>query len=103
MELYHGIISRGDITESYYGSILRNHPYEKGRRDPWGDPAAPRDPGGPGIPWASPWDPRGRPWDPRARPWDPQARPWDLPRTPLGPQGTPMDHKNNHISTNRQR
>ena len=91
----------------------------------WGSPGH-----APGTP-VTPWDPRARPWNPRdapgtpghahetpghaprtpgdvpetpwGRPWDPRGRPWDH----LGPPGTPMgllmDHKNCHISTNRQR
>ena len=50
---------------------------------------SPETPGILGIPWARPWDPRGRTWDARARPWDPRGRPWDARARPWDPWGRP--------------
>ena len=73
-------------------------------RDPLGTPLGP--PGthdAPGTPGHAAGTPRDAPGTPRDVPETPRGRSWD----PRGPPGTPMgplmDHKNNHISTNRQR
>ena len=75
MEFDHGIIYRNDIMEVYYGILFT-------KTIPGLPGTSPETPGILGIPWAGPWDPRGRPWDPQGRPWQPQARSWD-------PQGRP--------------
>ena len=90
-----GIILRDYITESYYGVVLRNHPYEKDPSDTWGVPGPPWDPGDPlGTPLGSPGTPLGPPGTPQGHPGDVPDR---------NSQGPPMDHKNSHISTKVQR
>ena len=80
---------------------------------------SPEPPGMPEIPWARQWTPRDAPGTPRHAPGTPgDARTpghalgtlGDIPETPHGRpwdhrdlQGALMNHKNTHISTNRQR
>ena len=78
------------------------------RGSPGHDPGTPGDVlGTPGTPLGPQGTLLGAPGTPLGPPGDvpetPQGRPWD-PRAPPGtPYGPLMDHKNGHISTNRQR
>ena len=73
--------------------LLQNHLYKKDTGDARH------------VPGAS-WDP-GNPLGPPGTPLGPQGTPLDFPETPLGPpenlQGSLVDHKDTHISTNIQR
>ena len=62
--------------------------------EPWGSPGQ-----APGTPGKAP----GTPGTPMGPPGTSLRPPGDAPGTPRGPPGTPMDHENNHISTNIQR
>ena len=81
------MISWDNITELYYGIILRDHLYEKDPGDAWNVPGAPWDPR---DPLGTPLGPPGTPLGPPGTPLGPPGTPLGRPGTPLGPPGTSL-------------